>query len=399
MSSVLTKHSVPAQQGAYLQLLLATTGFGLNFWAWALIGPLGPAYKTALDLSSFQQALVVALPVLVGSLGRIPVGALTDRFGARVMFPAISFLTMLPLLYLGFFGDSLSQLLLGGFFLGLGGTTFAIGIPMVNGWFPPERRGLALGIFGMGMGGTAISAFTTVKLAQAHSRAFPFFLLTIILGLYGLLALLLVRDAKTRSQSSTGFWHRTWTTMRMGVTIRLSALYAVGFGGFVAFSVYLVTYLKNAYGLTQTDAASRTAGFVVLAVIARPIGGWLSDKFHPVPVLVSAFMLITILAGVASFHFELIPVATCAFLGMAAGLGAAAGACFALVALVSPANSVGSITGVVGAAGGLGGFIPPLVMGSIYGSTGSYAVGLILLSVVALGAASFTWFAMRGEAR
>jgi NNP family nitrate/nitrite transporter-like MFS transporter len=399
MSTSLASHSVPVRRGAYLQLLLATTGFGLNFWAWALIGPLGPAYKTALDLTSFQQALVVALPVLVGSLGRIPVGALTDRFGARVMFPVISFLTIFPLLFLGFFGESLSQLLIGGFFLGLGGTTFAIGIPMVNGWFPPERRGLALGIFGAGMGGTAISAFTTVKLAQAHSRSFPFFLLAVILGLYGLIALLLVRDAKALSKSSNGFWRRTWTTMRMGVTLRLSALYAVGFGGFVAFSVYLVTYLKNAYGLTQVDAASRTAGFVVLAVIARPVGGWLSDKFHPIPVLATSFTLITILAGVASFHLELVPLATGAFLGMAVGLGAAAGACFALVAIISPAQSVGSITGVVGAAGGLGGFVPPLVMGSIYGSTGSYTIGFVLLSVVALTAASYTWFAMRGEAR
>jgi NNP family nitrate/nitrite transporter-like MFS transporter len=399
MSSSLARQSVSIHRGAYLQLLLATTGFGLNFWAWALIGPLGPAYKTALDLTSFQQALVVALPVLVGSLGRIPVGALTDRFGARVMFPTISFLTILPLLYLGFFGDSLSQLLIGGFFLGLGGTTFAIGIPMVNGWFPPERRGLALGIFGAGMGGTAISAFTTVKLAQAHSRSFPFFLLAVILGIYGLLALIMVRDAGALAKSSNGFWRRTWTTMRMGVTMRLSALYAVGFGGFVAFSVYLVTYLKNAYGLTQAVAASRTAGFVVLAVIARPVGGWLSDKFHPIPVLVSSFTLITILAVVASLHLELVPLATSAFLGMAVGLGAAAGACFALVAIVSPAQSVGSITGVVGAAGGLGGFVPPLVMGSIYGSTGSYTIGFVLLSVVALAAASYTWFAMRGEAR
>jgi NNP family nitrate/nitrite transporter-like MFS transporter len=105
------------------------------------------------------------------------------------------------------------------------------------------------------------------------------------------------------------------------------------------------------------------------------------------------------LAGVASFHLELVPLATCAFLGMAVGLGATAGACFALVAIVSPAQSVGSITGVVGAAGGLGGFVPPLVMGSIYGSTGSYTIGFVLLSLVALTAASYTWFAMRGEAR
>lgn len=392
-----TPSRAPIRQGAYLQLLLATMGFALNFWAWALIGPLGPAYKNALGLTSFQQALVVALPVLVGSLGRIPVGALTDRLGARVMFPSISFLTIIPLLYLAFFGKSLSQLLIGGFFLGLGGTTFAIGIPMVNGWFPPERRGLALGIFGAGMGGTAISAFTTVKLAEAHTRSFPFQLVAVVLAVYGLLAILMVRDAAVPTAAAGGFWSRTWATMRMGITIRLSLLYAVGFGGFVAFSVYLVTYLKNAYGLTQADAASRTAGFVVVAVIARPIGGWLSDKFHPVSVLTGCFSIVTLLAGVAAFKLELVPLATLAFLGMAAGLGAAAGACFALVARVAPAKSVGSVTGVVGAAGGLGGFVPPLVMGTVYGRTGSYTIGYILLCAVAFVAAAYTWFGMRRQ--
>jgi len=391
------KEAAPIRQGAYLQLLLATAGFALNFWAWALMGPLGPAYKNALGLTSFQQALVVATPVLVGSLGRIPVGALTDRFGARVMFPVISFLTMLPLLYLANFGESLSQLLMGGFFLGLGGTAFAIGIPLVNGWFPPARRGFALGIFGAGMGGTAISAFTTVKLAEAHTRSFPFLLVTVVVGVYGIIALLLVRDAGTPGKLVGGFWGRTWKTMKMGITIKLSALYAVGFGGFVAFSVYLVTYLKNAYGLTQVDAASRTAGFVVVAVIARPIGGWLSDKFHPVQVLIGCYSIVAIFAGVASFHFALVPVATVAFLSMAAALGAAAGGCFALVAKVAPPQSVGSITGVVGAAGGLGGFVPPLVMGMVYGRTGSYTIGFILLCLVALSAALYTAIVMRRQ--
>jgi MFS transporter, NNP family, nitrate/nitrite transporter len=141
-----------------LMLVLATVGFLVNFWAWALMSPLGVAYREQLQLTAFQQALLVAVPVVVGSIGRIPVGALTDRLGARVMFPAVSFLTILPVLFVGLFGDSYPMLLLGGFFLGLGGTAFAVGVPLVNAWYPPARRGLALGIFGMGMGGTAVSA-------------------------------------------------------------------------------------------------------------------------------------------------------------------------------------------------------------------------------------------------
>jgi NNP family nitrate/nitrite transporter-like MFS transporter len=100
-----------------LMLTLATVGFAVNFWAWALLSPLGPRLKAGLHLSAFQQALLVAVPVVVGSLGRIPVGALTDRFGGRIMFPLISAVTILPVLYLGLFGHSSpTALLVGGFF-------------------------------------------------------------------------------------------------------------------------------------------------------------------------------------------------------------------------------------------------------------------------------------------
>jgi NNP family nitrate/nitrite transporter-like MFS transporter len=382
-------------RGAALQLLLATVGFGVNFWAWALMGPLGPAYKTMLDLTAFQQSLVVAVPVIVGSIGRIPIGGLTDKLGARVMFPAVSFLTILPVLYVGHLATSFATLLIGGFFLGLGGTAFAVGVPFVNAWFPPARRGFALGIFGVGTGGTAISAFTTVKLATSNSASFPFDVVAVALAVYGVIALLMLRDAPGRTPGTGSFWGRIATAMRLKVTIQLAMLYAVGFGGFVAFSVYLPTYLKNAYHLTADDAASRTAGFVVLAVMARPVGGWLSDRFHPVPVLTACFTVVFAPAAVAALHLELVPLATMAFLGMAAALGAAAGGVFALVARVAPADKVGSVTGVVGAAGGLGGFIPPLIMGYFYGLNGSYTIGFVLLALLAGAAAAYTWTAMR----
>jgi MFS transporter, NNP family, nitrate/nitrite transporter len=382
----------------WVMLALATIGFAVNFWAWALISPLGVAYREQLGLTAFQQALLVAVPVVVGSVGRIPVGALTDRLGARVMFPAVSFLTILPVLFVGLFGDTYLLLLIGGFFLGLGGTAFAVGVPLVNSWFPPARRGLALGIFGMGMGGTAVSAFTTVQLATRYGRAFPFLLVAGVLAVYGAVAALLLRDAPGRTVPSGSFLTRTWATFRMRTTLQLSALYAVGFGGFVAFSVYLPTYLKNAYGLTQADAALRTAGFVVLAVVMRPIGGWLSDRFHPVPVLSLCFAAAAALAVLAAAELNLLPHGTVAFLGLAATLGASSGACFALVARVAPAEKVGGVTGVVGAAGGLGGFVPPLVMGGIFGATGDYSIGLLLLAVVALAAAAYTWLVIRRDA-
>jgi MFS transporter, NNP family, nitrate/nitrite transporter len=376
---------VSSNRRAGVMLALATVGFAVNFWAWALLSPLGPGLKETLHLSPLSQALLVAVPVVVGSLGRIPVGALTDRFGGRVMFPAVSVVTIVPVLFLGLFGhSSLAALLVGGFFLGIAGTAFAVGVPFVNAWFPPHRRGLAVGIFGAGMGGTAISALTTVKLVDAHGFATPFVITAIVLAAYGVLAAVVLRDAPGRTPPTEPLGRRLASTIRLPITWRASLLYAVGFGGYVAFSVYLPTYLKTGYALTQADAANKMAGFVLAAVILRPVGGWLSDRFDAARVLMAAFAVVAIGALVQSGTPALAPIGTIAFLGMAAALGTASGAVFALVAQRAPANRVGAVTGVVGAAGGLGGFIPPLVMGSIYSALSSYALGLIALAAVAL---------------
>lgn len=381
---------------AWLMLALATAGFALNFWAWALLSPLAPRLQDSLGLSSFQQSLLVAVPVIVGSLGRIPVGALTDRFGGRVMFPLVSAATIVPVLYLGLAGhSSLPALLAGGFFLGIGGTAFAVGVPFVSAWFPPERRGLAIGVFGAGMGGTAISALTTVKLVDANGMANPFLITAAVLAVYAAVSALLLRDAPGRTVPTEPLARRLSATFRLGVTWQASALYAVAFGGYVAFSVYLPTYLKTGYGLTQADAANRMAGFVLLAVAMRPVGGWLSDRVGPVRVLNGSLALVVAGAFVQAFTPSLAPVGTLAFLAMAAALGAGSGAVFALVALLAPANKVGSVTGVVGAAGGLGGFLPPLVMGALYGAYDSYAGGLVLLALVAAAALVYTGTVVR----
>ncbi|WP_018681406.1 MFS transporter [Actinokineospora enzanensis] len=377
-------------------LVVATLGFAVNFWAWALLSPLGPRFKESLGLSAFQQALLVAVPVVVGSVGRIPVGALTDRFGGRVMFPIVSAATIVPVLFLGLWGHrSLAALLVGGFFLGIGGTVFAAGVPFVNAWFPPKRRGFAIGVFGAGMGGTAISALTTVPLVNAGDIETPFLAIAVALFVYAVLAAVVLRDAPGRPVPTAPLAQRLAATARLGATWQASLLYAVAFGGYVAFSVYLPAYLKTAYGLTQSDAANRMAGFVLLAVVMRPAGGWLSDRLGPVRVLAASYTVVALGAAVQAFTPALMPVGTIAFLAMAAALGAGSGAVFALVALVTPADKVGSVTGVVGAAGGLGGFVPPLVMGALYGAFGSYAVGLAALAVVAAGTLAFTLTAVR----
>jgi NNP family nitrate/nitrite transporter-like MFS transporter len=375
-------------------LALATVGFAVNFWAWALISPLGALYlKQGADsplgeLSQSEVALMVAVPVIVGSLGRIVVGALTDRFGGRLMFPIVSAVTIVPVLFLAFFAlDSYALMLLGGFFLGIAGTAFAVGVPFVNAWFPPERRGLAVGVFGAGMGGTAISALTTVPLSQDLGRTAPFLITAAVLAVYAVVAWLVMRDAPGRTVPTTSLASRLAANARLPITWQACVLYAVAFGGYVAFSVFLPTYLKTAHALEPADAANRMAGFVVVAVVMRPVGGWLSDRIGSIPVLAAAFGVVALCAAVAAPNPPVtsdsgsnLTLGTLAFLLMAAALGAGSGAVFALIAHSTEPARVGGVTGLVGAAGGLGGFVPPLLMGWLYGQTESYGIGLWLLA-------------------
>ena len=376
-----------ATRSPWLMLALATIGFAVNFWAWALLSPLGPLFRqegTLGPLTESDVALMVAVPVVVGSLGRIIVGALTDRYGGRVMFPLVSAVTIVPILFLAFFAlDSYTLILVDGFFLGIAGTAFAVGVPFVNAWFPPERRGLAVGIFGAGMGGTAISALTTVPLYENVGEKSPFLITAAVLAVYAVVSWVVLRDAPGRTVPTTSLVSRVVANAKLPITWQACILYAVAFGGYVAFSVYLPSYLKVTYDLTPAGAANRMAGFVVVAVLMRPVGGWLSDRIGPIRVLAAGFAVVIVGAAVAAAEPILEPIGAIAFLSMAAALGAGSGATFALVAQVTDPARVGGVTGLVGAAGGFGGFVPPLLMGYIYGRTDSYAIGLILLSITA----------------
>ncbi|HNA97855.1 MAG TPA: MFS transporter [Marmoricola sp.] len=371
----------------WVMLILATIGFAVNFWAWALISPLGPLFRVQGRLGELTEgdvALMVAVPVVVGSLGRIIVGALTDRYGGRIMFPLISLITIVPVLFLAFFAlDSYTLILIGGFFLGIAGTAFAVGVPFVNSWFPPAKRGLAIGIFGAGMGGTAISALTTVNLFTNQGEKSPFLITSAVLAIYAVVSWLVLRDAPGRVVPTNSLGARIKSAATQPVTWQAAILYAVSFGGYVAFSVYLPAFLRNSYDLTPADAANRMAGFVLVAVIFRPIGGWLSDKVGAVPVLVTTYNIVAVMAVGAIAEPPVDTFGAMVFLTMAAALGAGSGATFALIAQVADPAKVGGITGLVGAAGGFGGFVPPLLMGYIYGLTNSYNWGLGLLAATA----------------
>ncbi|HEX5906703.1 MAG TPA: MFS transporter [Propionibacteriaceae bacterium] len=389
------------QTGQTKNLLLALLGFTITFWAWNIVAPLGTRYSSELDLSATQTSLLVAMPVLVGSLGRVPVGALTDRFGGRMMFTVLTLASAVPVLLVAFAGSlqSYTLLLVFGFFLGLAGTTFAVGIPFVNAWFEPARRGFATGVFGAGMGGTALSAFFTPRLVRTIGYIPTHLLIAGALIVVGAVLWLLMRDSPAWKPNLAPVVPKLAAAAKLPVTWQMAFLYAVTFGGFVAFSTYLPTYLRNVYEFGLTGAGTRTAGFAIAAVIARPIGGIVADKIGPRKVVAISLAGAAVMSLIIALRLPPeIPAGT-AFVVMALFLGLGTGGVFAWVAELAPAERVGAVTGIVGAAGGLGGFFPPLVMGATYNEAArSYTIGLVLLTITATGALLFTLFGIRRKA-
>jgi MFS transporter, NNP family, nitrate/nitrite transporter len=374
---------VPPVRRAVLMLAVASFGYLLSGWAWTLLSPLAPQLRETLRLSPLQQALIVAVPVLVGTLGRMPVGALTDRFGGRCMFVLVVLVTIAAVLELGLFGHrSLAGVLLGGALLGSAGTVFAVGVPFVTAWFSHTRRGLAAGVFGMGICGSAISGLTTVRMAADHGTTAPFVAVALALTGFALLALLVLRDAPHRPMPDQRLAHGLVAALRLRITWQASGWYGIALGAFTAFSVYLPAYLNNAYGVAPSAAADRMAAFVSVAVLMRPIGGWLADRLSPMPPLAAALAVVAVAALVQAFTPTLDPVATVALLTLSAGLGVASAATVTQIGLVSPPAMVGVVTGIVTAVAGVAGAAAPLLMALAYSRSGSYGPALALLAVV-----------------
>ncbi len=365
--------------GAEVQLALATIAFAVAFSVWGLLSGLMPVLKQQYALSSTAASLVVAIPVVLGALGRVPAGMLTDRLGGRLLFPALLGLLSVPCFALAL-DHSYSALVFWGFWLGIGGASFAIGVSFVSRWFPPERQGMALGIYGAGNIGQSIAVFSSPLLATAVGIPPTFALFGLLSMAYAAVFARLARNAEVARRPAS-FRESLRVLLAEPMAWVLSLFYFLTFGGFVALGVYLPTLLRETFDLTPADAGARTAGFVVMATLARPLGGWLSDRLTGQRVLMIVFW------GLAAFAWlmtsDSIYLFTLGALGSAILLGLGNGAVFKLVPQYFPAHT-GTATGLVGAAGGIGGFFPPIVLGSFQDMVHSYAPGFALLSAFAL---------------
>ncbi len=357
-------------------LALATVAFALCFSAWGMIAPLAPKLQDHLGLSNTETAVMIAVPVVLGSLMRIPIGLLTDRYGGRILFTILLAYSAGVALLVGF-ASSYVALLVAGFLLGVAGSSFAVGIPFLADWFEQERQGLALGVYGTGNIGTAIAAFSVPFIYTHVSQAAAGIIFACVLGSFALIWSSASRNAPAAAHRSPDYRRVLRSGWRMW---QLSLFYFVTFGGFVAMAIFLPKLLKDWFDYSLTDAGLRAAGFTLVATACRPVGGWLADRVGGAAVLTVALTAVGVDAvGLAwqATDPHIVPV-TIFCLTMAGCLGLGNGAVFKMVPQEFP-ETTGGVTGIVGAAGGLGGFFPPLVMGVVKDATGTFTLGFVFL--------------------
>ncbi len=370
------------QSSAFKNLYLATFSFAIAFASWGLIAGLAPLLKPELGLSSTQASLMIAIPVLLGSIIRIPMGMLTDRFGGRLVFSALLIFGLVPTLALSF-NHAYTSLLFWGLFLGLSGTSFAVGIAFASPWFPPEKQGTALGIYGVGNIGQSIAVFFGPVLAGLVGIQRTFLIFGLGSLIWGIVFGILSRNAPKKAAPKT-FQENIEVLRTQRLSWVLSFFYALTFGGFVALSIYLPTLYKEIFALKPANAGALAASFVILATFSRIVGGRLSDRIGGQLLLFYVFsglFLIGWLLAVPNLSVFILVSSLCAVL-----LGMGNGGVFKLVPQYFPQHT-GTVTGLVGAVGGLGGFFPPLELGILKDHMGHYTVGFVIFSLFALSCA------------
>ncbi|WP_232510209.1 nitrate/nitrite transporter [Paenibacillus crassostreae] len=360
-------------------LPLQTLSLVLGFAVWGILSSLIVFIKDGIPLTSGQLSLVTAVPIILGSILRVPFGYWTNKYGARLMF-LISFVVLLvPVFYISR-ADSFADLIIGGLFLGVSGATFSVGVTSIPKYYPREKHGLVNGIYGLGNIGSALSTFFAPILATQFGwrSTVQFYLILLIIFA---IANFFIGDRK-ENKSSVPLMEQIKGIYKNEKLWLLCFFYFITFGSFVAFTVFLPNHLVQHFGISKIDAGLRTAGFVLLATIMRPVGGWLGDKLNPFKILSFVFIGLTIGGIMLAFSPSIMLYSVgCLLIGFCSGTGN--GTLFKLVPLYF-SKQAGIANGLISALGGLGGFFPPLMLSALLAITGHYAIGFMALSMVAL---------------
>ena len=390
--------------------------FAVNFAVWTMFSILGIRIKAELNLSETEFGLLVATPILTGSLIRLPLGILTDRFGGRIIFFIQMLIVAIPIYGLAFATEYWQYLTLG-LFVGLAGGSFATGIAYTSAWFSKERQGTAMGIFGAGNAGSAITNLVAPLLVVAYGwRMVPQVYSIAMLVMAVLFWLFTYPDPKTEERKKSG------TRISLGQQLaplmdarvwRFGLAYYFVFGAFVGLALWLPKYYVNEYGLDLKTASFITILFTLPSGAIRALGGWISDRFGGAQTtwwvfwvsLVCLFFLsypqttmtVHTLRGDVAFSLGLGVVTFTVLIfivGIAQGIGKAS--VYRSLADHFP-NNMGVVGGMVGVIGGLGGFTLPIIFGVVSDAIGVRSSAYMVIFIALVASMIWTWLAESNE--
>ncbi|MDM0037553.1 nitrate/nitrite transporter [Variovorax sp. J22G21] len=375
-------------------LMVSTLAFTVCFMVWMMFGVIGIPIKKTLGLNATEFGLLTAMPVLTGSLIRVPLGIWTDKYGGRIVMALLMALTV-PAIWLMSYATAYWHFLVIGLFVGLAGGSFSVGTPYVARWFPKNRQGFAMGVYGAGNSGAAVNKFIAPALVVAFGWAMvPQVYAAVMLGTLLLFWMFSASDPAHLVPSHTRFSDQL-RALKDPKVIKYCQYYSIVFGGYVALSLWMVQYYIGEFGLDIRTAALLAACFSLPGGVLRAVGGWLSDKYGAHSVTwwvmwvswICLFLLsypqtdftIATISGPKTFHLGLNIYAFTGLmflLGIAFAFGKAS--VFKYIADDYPEN-IGTISGIVGLAGGLGGFVLPIMFGVLVDLTGIRSSAFMLM--------------------
>ena len=379
----------------YSVLVSSTLSFTVCFMVWMMLAVVGIKVQEEMGFNQTQYGILIALPVLSGSLIRVLLGILTDKYGGRIVLFALMAVSV-PAIFLMSYADQYWHFLIIGLLMGLAGGSFSVGTPYVARWFPKHQQGMAMGVFGAGNAGSAVNKFLAAWLITTYGtwQIVPAVYSAIMLAMAVVFWFTSYHDPKHLVSSSVTLKEQLALLKDPGV-LRYSQYYSVVFGGYVALALWMTKYYVGEYGMELKTAAFLAACFSLPGGVLRAFGGYLSDKFGAYKVTwavmwvcwVCFFLLsypqtdlvIQTKNGPLSMHIGL-GVTLFTVLMFTVGVATAVGkaSVFKFVADDYPDN-IGAVSGIVGLAGGMGGFLLPIMFGALEDWTGIRSTSFMLL--------------------
>ncbi|MGB4813139.1 MAG: nitrate/nitrite transporter [Methylophilaceae bacterium] len=382
------------QYKAWSVVTASTLSFTVCFMIWMMFAVIGIPIKAALGLNETEFGILIATPVLTGSLIRLPLGMWTDKFGGRIVFFVLMLSTVIPIWLISRCTEYW-QFLITGLFVGVAGGAFTVGIAYCARWFPKNRQGLAMGIFGAGNTGAAVTKLVAPLIVVAYGWTMVPQVYAVLMLVTAVLFWLFTFSNPAHKVGKSISMREQMVVLKDPKVWKLSQYYSIVFGGYVALALWMTKYYIGEYGFDLKTAALMAAAFSIPGGILRAVGGYFSDKYGAHTVtwwvlwvsLVCLFFLsypqtdvsIITVKGPQTFRLGLnATMFTIVMFTMGTAFAIGKASVFKYIADDYPKN-IGVISGAVGLAGGLGGFLMPIIFGVLLDLTGVRTSAFMLM--------------------